>query len=270
MTTDPSSAARLLQVDAFADAPFSGNPAAVCFLDATRDDAWLAAVAREMNLSETAFLAAEGDAWRLRWFTPTVEVDLCGHATLASAHAIWEEGLAGKDATLRFLTRSGELTARLEGDDIVLDFPAEPAFPLHAPRALLDAIGVRRVVAAARNRFDWLLELESAVAVRSLQPDLAALAKLETRGVVVTAPADDDAHDFVSRWFGPGVGVDEDPVTGSAHCCLGPWWAERLGRTELRGYQASARGGSVGVRMIDGRVELLGRAVTVLRGRLLA
>jgi PhzF family phenazine biosynthesis protein len=260
----------LLQVDAFAAAPFTGNPAAVCFLDGAREDQWLARVAAEMNLSETAFLTREADQWRLRWFTPAVEVELCGHATLASAHAIWEEQLAAREQTLRFRTLSGELTARREGELIVLDFPAEPAAEQQAPRALVAALGDPVIVATGRNRFDWLLELESAAAVRSLQPDMAALAAVEMRGVIVTSRADDGEHDFVSRWFGPGVGVPEDPVTGSAHCCLGPWWADRLGIAQLRGYQASARGGSMGVRVIDERVELLGRAVTVLRGRLLA
>jgi predicted PhzF superfamily epimerase YddE/YHI9 len=162
------------------------------------------------------------------------------------------------------------LTAR-RGDagGIVLDFPAEPAAPAAPPSELVSALGSPRVVAAGRNRFDWLLQVESAAVVRALQPDMAVLAGIDMRGVMVTAESDDSRHDFVSRWFGPGVGVPEDPVTGSAHCCLGPWWAERLGRTALMGYQASPRGGSVGVRMCEERVELMGRAVTVLRGRLL-
>jgi PhzF family phenazine biosynthesis protein len=259
----------LLQVDAFTDGAFGGNPAAVCFVDGGEVDGWLAAVAGEMNLSETAFVERRGDGWGLRWFTPATEVDLCGHATLAAAHAIWQEQRAAPGEPLRFQTRSGVLTARREDGAIVLDFPAEPAARAEPPAALLGALGSPAVVAVGRNRFDWLLELQSAGAVRSLQPDMAALAAVEMRGVMVTAAADDGAHDFVSRWFGPAVGVPEDPVTGSAHCCLGPWWAGRLGRSILRGYQASARGGSVGVRVSGERVELVGRAVTVLRGWLL-
>jgi PhzF family phenazine biosynthesis protein len=260
---------RILQVDAFTDRPFAGNPAAVCILDGPAPDAWMADVAREMNLSETAFLLgpdAPGD-WSLRWFTPAVEVDLCGHATLAAAHALREEGLAA-EAPLQFRTRSGLLTARHENDDIVLDFPAEPAAAAEPPAPLLPALGVGEVLATARNRFDWLVELGDAQSVRALRPDFGRLADVEMRGVIVTAPADDGVHDFVSRWFGPRVGVDEDPVTGSAHCCLAPWWAARLGRDALLGYQASPRGGTVGVRVLGDRVELTGRAVTVMRGEL--
>jgi predicted PhzF superfamily epimerase YddE/YHI9 len=259
----------IVQVDAFTDRPFRGNPAAVCVLDRPRPDDWLAAVAREMNLSETAFLERRADGWSLRWFTPAVEVELCGHATLASAHALWEAGLAAPDETLRFHTRSGKLTARRDPAGVILDFPAEPAIAQPPPAGLLDALGMARAEATARNRFDWLVQADTATQVRGLQPDMAELARIETRGVVVTALADDDSHDFVSRWFGPRVGVNEDPVTGSAHCCLGPWWATRLGRDQLRGYQASARGGTVGVHVRAGRVELIGQAVTVLRGELL-
>ena len=256
-------------VDAFTAERFRGNPAAVCVLREERPDDWLAAVAREMNLSETAFLQRRPDGWSLRWFTPAVEVDLCGHATLASAHVLWEDGLAAAAETLRFHTRSGVLTARREARGIVLDFPSEPAAPADAPPGLLDALGVSDPVAVARNRFDYLIEVKSTEQVRTLAPDMTALAHIPTRGVVVTARADGAEHDFISRWFGPRVGVDEDPVTGSAHCCLGPWWAERLQRTELRGYQASARGGSVGVRVLGERTELIGSAVTVLRGELI-
>jgi PhzF family phenazine biosynthesis protein len=258
---------KIVQVDAFTDRPFRGNPAAVCVLEHDRPDDWLAAVAREMNLSETAYLRRHGEEWSLRWFTPTVEVDLCGHATLASAHALWEAGLAEPGETLRFRTRSGVLSARREEDAIVLDFPAEPGSELPPPPELLPALGLAEARRAARNRHDWLVELAAADEVRSLRPDMTRLAGIETRGVIVTAPGD-DGYDFVSRWFGPRVGVDEDPVTGSAHCFLGPWWAAALGRTELRAYQASARGGSVDVRVLGARVELIGRAVTVLRGEL--
>ncbi|HSJ31414.1 MAG TPA: PhzF family phenazine biosynthesis protein [Longimicrobiales bacterium] len=261
---------RLIQVDAFTAEAFRGNPAAVCILDAPRDDDWMAAVAREMNLSETAFLERRDDGWGLRWFTPAVEVELCGHATLASAHVLWELEPATPDETLRFHTRSGVLTARRAGDRIVLDFPAEPATTVPWVAPLLEALGVAAPVAFARNRFDYLVEVADAAQVRALRPDMARLATVPTRGVIVTARSDVDGFDFVSRWFGPRSGVDEDPVTGSAHCCLGPWWAERLGRTELRAVQLSARTGVVGVRVLDGRVELTGSAVTVLRGELVA
>lgn len=265
----------ILIIDAFTAEPFRGNPAAVCVLDAPRPDAWMVAVAREMNLSETAFLRRRDDGWDLRWFTPAVEVDLCGHATLASAHALWSEGYADPAGDgLQFHTRSGVLRARRDGETVILDFPAAPASPVDdgdVPPQLLPALGVAggdAVLQVARNRWDWLVELRNAAGVRRLRPDMAQLAALECRGVVVTAPADDGEHDFISRWFGPQSGVPEDPVTGSAHCALGPWWAERLGGSELRGYQASPRGGTVGVRVLDGRVELTGRAVTVLRGEL--
>jgi PhzF family phenazine biosynthesis protein len=260
---------KLLQVDAFTAVPFRGNPAAVCLLDAPRDDAWLAAVAAEMNLSETAFVLPRDDgAFDLRWFTPLVEVDLCGHATLAAAHALWEMGAADTARPLEFHTRSGVLTAYHADDGVALDFPAEPASPVTAPPGLLLALGVGTAAAVARNRFDYLVELATETEVRALRPDMERLAQVETRGVVVTAPSDDDTYDFVSRWFGPRVGVDEDPVTGSAHCCLGPWWAAKWGRPVLLGYQASARGGAVGIRLQSKRVRLVGQAVTVLRGEL--
>ena len=258
----------VVQVDAFTSAPFRGNPAAVCVLQATRSDDWMRAVAREMNLSETAFLERRPDGWTLRWFTPQVEVDLCGHATLASAHVLWEDGLAERAERLRFHTRSGWLEARREPDGIVLDFPAVRAEEAAVPRPLLAALGVAAPVATARNRMDALVQLGTAAEVRALAPDFGALAAVDARGVIVTAPADDGEHDFISRFFAPAVGVNEDPVTGSAHCCLGPWWAERLGRSELRAYQASARGGALSVRVRGERVELVGEAVTVMRGEL--
>lgn len=260
-------------VDAFTDQPFHGNPAAVCVLESERTDRWMAAVAREMNLSETAFIRQQEDGWSLRWFTPAVEVDLCGHATLAAAHVLlggWVQwrGADTEPLTACFHTRSGVLTARREGAALVLDFPSEPAVPAAAPEPLLPALGITSAEQVARNRFDYLVVVSSPEQVRALRPDMRALRDVETRGVIVTAPSDDPSHDFVSRWFGPRVGVDEDPVTGSAHCCLGPWWAAVLGRQELTGYQASSRGGVVGVRMRGDRVELVGSAVTVLRGTL--
>jgi PhzF family phenazine biosynthesis protein len=256
-------------VDAFTDRPFAGNPAAVCALDRPADDAWMQQVAAEMNLSETAFLVPEADGFRLRWFTPAVEVDLCGHATLASAHVLWETGRLPPAATARFQTRSGTLTAVREGDRIVLDFPAVPVEPCAPPDGLADALGVvpRGV---GRNRMDVLVELESESAVRGLRPDFARLAAVPVRGIIVTAPSDDPAFDFVSRFFAPACGVAEDPVTGSAHCALGPFWAARLGKTDLVGRQVSKRGGVVQVGVRGDRVKLGGRAITVLRGELSA
>lgn len=257
---------RIVQVDAFTARPFAGNPAAVCVLPGPRDERWMQHVATEMNLAETAFLYREGPAWRLRWFTPAVEVDLCGHATLASAHVLWEDGHAPRHTPLAFLTRSGTLGAAARDEWIELDFPAEPARPVDPPPQLLEALGTTGTV--ARNRMDYLVEVADEAIVRRLAPDLGRLRLIPTRGVVVTARAA-APYDFVSRFFGPAVGVDEDPVTGSAHCALGPWWAERLGRTALTGYQASSRGGVVRVEVRGTRVALLGQAVTVLRGDLL-
>src|SRR5260221_282335 len=261
---------RLLQVDAFTDAPFRGNPAAVCFLDGReRDNAWLQNVASEMNLSETAFLSWREDGdWSLRWFTPSVEVDLCGHATLASAHALWEEGLLPRSETARFQTRSGLLTAASDGDWIELNFPATPAEAAQPAEGLLDAVGVKPLW-VGRNRFDYLVEVASEDEVRAVQPDYAQLRPVRARGVMVTSRASTPGYDFVSRWFGPQSGVDEDPVTGSAHCTLAPYWSARLGRTSLSAYQASPRGGVLRVTFDGDRVRIAGRAVTVLRGELL-
>lgn len=259
---------QLWQVDAFVtDAPFSGNPAAVCVLREPRPDAWMRGVALEMNLSETAFLAGRPDgAWDLRWFTPAVEVDLCGHATLASAHTLWTE--LGVEGELRFHTRSGALEARRAGERIELDFPATPTPTVEAPPGVLAALGVAAPVAVTKSRFDFLIQLPSREDVESLRPDFAALRSLGTRGVIVTA-ADDRAGDIVSRFFAPGAGIDEDPVTGSAHCALAPFWAPRLGKTTLTASQASARGGALEVELVGDRVKLRGRARTALRGELL-
>jgi predicted PhzF superfamily epimerase YddE/YHI9 len=256
------------QVDAFTAVPFRGNPAAVLILDDARDDAWMQDIAREMNLSETAFLRQEGDVWRLRWFTPTVEVDLCGHATLASAHVLWESGRLADREEARFETRSGRLSARQAGDWIEMDFPAEPAAAAEAPPGLLDGLGVR-ARHVARNRMDYLVEVDSEAEVRAAAPSMDVLRSVRARGVIVTAAASGSGYDFVSRFFAPATGVDEDPVTGSAHCALAPYWAERQGRSELVGYQASARGGHVRVRVNGARVILAGQAVTVLRGELI-
>ena len=258
----------LYQVDSFTAEPFRGNPAGVCLLDSPRNDAWMQAIAMEMNLSETAFVLPENDGFCLRWFTPTVEVDLCGHATLATAHILWETGKLKSNEEPKFFTRSGLLSARLKGDLIVLDFPATPVSPEAAPVELIQALGVEPVF-TGKTRFDWLVEVESEQAVRECRPDQAGLRILGVRGVMITARSESPEFDFVSRFFAPGSGIDEDPVTGSAHCALGPFWGERLGKTRLSAFQASARGGKVEIELKNDRVLLGGRAVTVFKAELL-
>ena len=225
-------------------------------------------VAREMNLSETAFLDPRPDGYNLRWFTPSVEVALCGHATLASAHVLWEDGILRPDAQARFFTKSGWLLADKRGEWIEMDFPAKAEEPAEAPPNLASALGIQPKY-VGRNVFDYIVEVESEAAVRALAPDLGMLRRLPVRGIIVTA-AGSNGYDFVSRFFAPGSGIDEDPVTGSAHCCLAPYWSARLGKPELLAYQASPRGGVVRVRVAGDRVFLGGQAVTVLRGELLA
>jgi len=257
----------LFHVDAFENGPFTGNPAAVCVLDADAApaEAWMAAIAAEMNLSETAFVQPRDDGdWDLRWFTPKVEVDLCGHATLASAHVLSRHGYA-RDDELRFHTRSGVLTAAVSDMTIWLDFPALVNSPVDTPRGLAEALGAEPV-ACARNVHDLLVEVADEATVRALAPDFQAIAAIDARAVVVTARADGDYYDIVSRCFGPRVGINEDPVTGSAHCALATYWAPRLGRTEFRAYQASARGGELRVTLDGDRVRLGGTAITVARG----
>jgi PhzF family phenazine biosynthesis protein len=257
-------------VDAFADKPFTGNPAGVVFLDGPRDDAWRQAVAAELNLSETAFVESEGSATRLRWFTPTVEVALCGHATLAAAHALWETGRLAADREARFDTRSGILSAARRDGLIELDFPATPADPAPAFLAgLEDALGAVPVW-TGRSILYLMAVFETAAEVRALKPDMARVVDLPARGVIATAAGDDGVHHFVSRFFAPALGVPEDPVTGSAHCALTPYWAQRLGTPRLLGYQASARGGTVRVEHKGTRVRLAGHAVTVFTAELLA
>lgn len=261
----------LYQVDAFTDRAFGGNPAAVCLLPAPRPAEWMQSVAREMNLSETAFLVPRENradpGFDLRWFTPAVEVELCGHATLASAHVLWETGRLGAEETARFHTLSGLLTAERRGD-IELNFPAKPVAEVAPPPGLLEAFEAVAPRFVGKSRFDYLLELETEEAVRRAAPDFSTLRTLPVRGVILTAKA--TSYDFVSRFFAPGAGVDEDPVTGSAHCTLGPYWAERLGKSAFRAFQASARGGELRVEVAGDRVKLGGRAVTVLRGELVA
>ena len=263
----------ITQIDAFTDRPFAGNPAAVLLVEEPADPAWMQAVAAEVNLSETAFLHPVDRGWGLRWFTPTVEVDLCGHATLASVyHLLVDHGEPGP--VLGFETRSGRLTAtRLDDGWIELDLPADPVTPVEPPAGLLEVLGLAPddVVAVARGRTDLLVEVVDAGVVRGLVPDFRALARYPVRGLSVSAPGDGD-HDIVSRFFGPGSGVDEDPVTGSAHCTLGPYWADRLGRDRLLAYQASPRGGvvrvdarSLGLPPWRRRVRIAGQAVHALQ-----
>jgi PhzF family phenazine biosynthesis protein len=258
---------RIHVVDAFTGRPFAGNPAAVCVLSGPADPGWMQRVAAELNLSETAFpRPVDGDAdFELRWFTPAVEVALCGHATLATAHVLYETGAVPAVRPIRFRTlRSGVLTVHRDGGMLVMDFPACPPERIDPPEGLAEALGASPAWTGRNVQDDVLVLLDDPAAVRALTPDLAALARHDVRGICVTAREDD----FVSRFFAPAVGVPEDPVTGSAHCMLGPFWAERLGRTDLRGHQASARGGDVGVRVRGDRVLLLGEAVTMIEGTL--
>ncbi len=260
----------IYQVDSFTNKPFAGNPAAVCILPQERDERWMQDIAREMNLSETAFLVRARDGYNLRWFTPAAEVALCGHATLASAHILWETGELGQGEQARFHTLSGLLTADRRGDWYEMDFPATSETPVEIPADLIETLGAglqaQNIVA---NQFDFLVEVASEPIVRTLQPDITRLSKIPVRGVIVTSRSDSRDYDFVSRFFAPAVGVNEDPVTGSAHCFLSPYWSARLGRDELVGYQASLRGGIVKVRLDGDRVHLGGQAVTVMRGELL-
>jgi PhzF family phenazine biosynthesis protein len=268
----PATLVPTFHVDAFTETAFGGNPAAVCLLPKARDAAWMHLVAREMNLPETAFVSprvGEAGAFDLRWFTPTVEVDLCGHATLAASHALWEAGRLKKNATARFHTKSGLLTAVRAGEWIELDFPATRDEPAEAPAGLADALGVvPRYV--GRSRFDYLVEVERESMVAELAPDMAVLRTLPVRGVIVTSHGETEGWDFVSRFFAPAAGIDEDPVTGSAHCCLTPFWSSRLNKSTMVGRQLSARGGTVRVRLDDDRVKLSGQGVTVLKGELVA
>jgi PhzF family phenazine biosynthesis protein len=257
----------LFIVDAFTDKPFRGNPAAVCLLDAARETAWMQRLAGEMNLSETAFVWPDQGGWRLRWCTPRVEVDLCGHATLAASHVLWQTARAGGDSAIEFLTRSGKLTVCQTGDGMVMDFPAVRCVACDDPGDLCAALGVA-ARAIVGNQMDYLVEVGDESIVRECRPDFARLAALPVRGVMVTSRGDSPEYDFVSRFFAPRVGVPEDPVTGSAHCCLGPYWGERLNKADLVGYQASARGGVVRVGVRGDRVLLGGQAVTVVSGYL--
>ncbi|MDA1314478.1 MAG: PhzF family phenazine biosynthesis protein [Acidobacteria bacterium] len=257
---------RLYHVDAFTARPFAGNPAAVCILPREADPEWMQNVGREMNLSETAFLVPRDDGFHLRWFTPTVEVDLCGHATLAAAHVLWLHENHAPDEELHFHTRSGLLTARKEGDWIELNFPATPETEVLPPPALLYSLGADiNYVYVGKNQFDYIVEVADEQTVRTLRPNFRELKELDARCIVVTSRSS-PPYDFVSRCFGPAAGIDEDPVTGSSHCCLGPFWRQRLNKDRFLAYQASARGGEVRVRVAGERVYLGGQAVTMTIG----
>lgn len=262
----------LWQVDAFTDKPFSGNSAAVCLLDQFPCDDWMQNVASEMNLSDTAFLVSANDAneFQLRWFTPTTEVELCGHATLASAHVLFEQERVKGDAPIRFETRSGFLTCIRHALGVEMNFPATPASEVlqDSTRQRLESILGTSATFAGRSREDILFVMDDAKAVRELAPDFEALAQIETRGLIVTAESSDPSEDFVSRFFAPRFGIDEDPVTGSAHCCLAPYWSDRLGRLELTGRQVSCRSGVVQTRLSGDRVHLSGNAITVFSAQL--
>ncbi|MCC7143107.1 MAG: PhzF family phenazine biosynthesis protein [Candidatus Eisenbacteria bacterium] len=259
----------IFTVDSFTSVPFAGNPAGVCLPDTPKETGWMQKVAAEMNLSETAFLWPRGADYELRWFTPKVEVDLCGHATLASAHVLWQSGRARGDS-IAFHTRSGVLTAARRTDAIELDFPALERRKADPPVGLLGALGLSRALFVGANQHDYLVEVESAETVRALQPDFARLREVTgaVRGVIVTARSDEQRRDIISRFFAPGAGIDEDPVTGSAHCALAPYWAPKLGKNEIRAYQASERGGELLVTLRGDRVTLLGKAATILQGTL--
>jgi PhzF family phenazine biosynthesis protein len=259
----------IIQVDAFTDRPFAGNPAAVCLMDGPADEIWMQQVAAEMNLSETAFLFPERDGYRLRWFTPTVEVDLCGHATLASAHVLWEDGHLTADQPARFYTKSGLLTAVKKGAMIEMNFPTHLVTRCEKPPELLEALGVTARFVGKSQTGNYLIEVDSEAVVRGCRPNFNSLARLSRLGVIITSRAADYRYDFVSRFFAPGAGINEDPVTGAAHCSLGPYWSAILDKAELVGYQASSRGGVVRVRAENDRVVLGGQAVTVMHCRML-
>lgn len=259
----------IFQVDAFTNVPFAGNPAAVCVLSEPADDAWMQKIAREMNLSETAFLVERLDGFSLRWFTPTTEVDLCGHATLASAHVLWTEGYLSFDQEVQFHTRSGVLTANREADWVVMNFPADRSRDIKIRPELIKALNAP-ICEVYEGSVGYIVEVDSEEIVRNIQPNIEILKTLPAKGLIVTsAAANGTEYDFVSRFFAPALGILEDPVTGSAHCALAPFWRDRLNKTEFLAYQASARGGILKVRCEGDRVVLGGQAVTVMKSEVL-
>lgn len=257
----------IYQVDIATTEPFGGNPAAVCLLDEPKPDNWMRLLAREMNLSETAFLLPEGEGYRLRWFTPKVEVALCGHATLASAHILFETGRLAPEQIARFYTLSGLLTAQKCEDFIEINLPSRPVQSTQAPKGLVEALCAQPMF-VGKNVDDYLVELDSDERVRTLQPDISAIGRLPARGVIVTARSATEGFDFISRFFAPAVGVPEDPVTGSAHTCLTPYWREKLGKNDMVGYQASERGGVLRVVQRGDRVCISAQSITIFAGEL--
>lgn len=256
---------KIYQADAFTEQPYKGNPAAVCIMEEYPAERWMQDVAAEMNLAETAFLVPHNDGYKLRWFTPNSEVDLCGHATLASAHILWEKGFIRPDQEAVFYTKSGLLSAKISDGWIQLNFPATPEVSINAPQELIEALGVKPVH-TGKNVFDYLVEVEAEETVKNLQPDFTKLMRVPMRGVIVTAKSIE--YDFISRFFAPEVGIFEDPVTGSAHCCLGPYWQKKTGKDMFIAYQASERGGVLKVQVTGDRVLISGKAVTVMEGSL--
>ncbi len=257
----------LYQVDSFTSQPFKGNPAGVCILSTVQPDSWMQNVALEMNVAETAFPLKQDEGYNLRWFTPRVEVDLCGHATLAAAHILWETGREARQTELSFSTRSGLLSARINNGWIELNFPRPSVQAASAPEGMLEALGVQASF-VGHDGTDYLVELESDSLVRSLQPNFGILEHIQSRGVIVTARSSSSEYDFVSRFFAPQVGIPEDPVTGSAHCGLATYWGAKLGKQTFLAYQASARGGELRLRIKGGRVVIGGQAVTTIEGKL--
>ena len=258
---------KIYQVDAFTDKPYSGNPAAVCILESKPTDKLMQDIASEMSLPETAFLLPFKDGYSLRWFTPSSEIDLCGHATLASAHILMEKGYINEGQKVDFYTKSGLLTAKSEDGWIRLNFPARPEKESNAPDNLIDALNINPIY-VGKNIFDYIVEVETEEIVRNIKPDFNKLMKVDMRGVIVTAKSKE--YDFISRFFAPEIGVFEDPVTGSAHCCLGPYWRNKLGKDEFIAYQASSRGGVLRVKVVDDRVFISGKAVTVLEWEIIS
>jgi len=263
---------RLYHVDAFTEVPFKGNPAAVCIIEDDHSDQWMLQVAAEMNLSETAFIRKQPDGYGLKWFTPKKEVSLCGHATLATAHILWEEGLINPAEGIELQTLSGKLTANRNGKVIILDFPSRKVSPTGNNNSINQSIGDDPIFTnkfITENGTIYLLEYGDEEIVRGLHPNFNELLKTDARSVIVTSRSNSNEYDFISRYFAPAVGINEDPVTGSSHCCLAPYWAEKLGKVVLTGYQASLRGGFVQCKHMGNRVQIGGKAVTISKGELI-
>lgn len=259
---------QIFQVDSFTVKPFTGNPAGVCILDQPKNETWMQAVAAEMNLSETAFLLPKGGGYNLRWFTPTTEVDLCGHATLASAHILYEFGFYEQDETIEFFTRSGKLISSFDKGFIELDMPRYEPLEIETPTSLVNALGLEPVSTAVLEQKTIIAEFQNDEDVQNFKPDYQKLADLLYKDITITAKSTNPKYDFITRFFSPRTGINEDPVTGSVHCLLGPYWAKKLTKDKLLAYQASARGGEVRIRLSKDRAFIGGKAITVLRGDL--